>query len=115
MSDKAWKAFERRVAKYFGAKGRNLPQTTNENKRSCDVVTDSLVIECKLRSKWPKEPQIIKWLLGVACRAVEESRYEGVLCIQVKSQKGFWIVAQANDSSVVFYRSTLPNPYRSKS
>lgn len=109
--DKAWKAFERRVANYVGAKGRNLPQLTNDDKRSFDVCTADTIYECKLRAKFPNETEIIRWLINVQKRAVTDGYERGVLCIQHKGKTGFWLI-QNTRAGVCWYRSTMPNPFK---
>lgn len=85
-----WKNFERSVAAHFGGK-RTGAMGDNKLRQSCDVITDTLLIECKLRAKWPTPKQIGDWMDKATKRAVP-SLLMPVLCIKIGGQHGFWIV-----------------------
>jgi hypothetical protein len=92
VPDKTWKAFERDVAKFFGGT-RVGGMGDNLKRQSCDVYTDSLLIECKLRKEWPTPAQIKDWLHTVIARAAKEEK-SARLCIKIGGRHGFWIVAE---------------------
>ena len=50
MTDKAWKAFERRIAKIFGGKRRGA-HTSDGKKGKSDIIKDGFSIECKLLAR----------------------------------------------------------------
>ncbi|RMD59756.1 hypothetical protein D6833_11005 [Candidatus Parcubacteria bacterium] len=50
MTDKAWKAFERRIAKYLGGKRRGAYTSDGRTGKS-DVILSGWSVECKLLSR----------------------------------------------------------------
>ena len=50
VSDKSWKAFERRIAKRFGGKRRGADYGTADGGKN-DIILDGWSIECKLLSR----------------------------------------------------------------
>lgn len=67
MPDKAWKAFERTIAKKFGGKRRGAHTGYKGNPRN-DIIVDGYSIECKLLSR-PTFQQMMD-----ACVQAEDSR-----------------------------------------
>ena len=59
MADKAWKAFERRVAERVG--GRRIPVTGERD--GADVVSEKFVYQAKLRRGLPS--YLREWLRGI--------------------------------------------------
>jgi hypothetical protein len=96
-----WKAFEREAARFFGTE-RFIPQTTNDNKASCDFATETIVGECKYRATMPTPEQIKTWLQGVCERAKRDGK-AGVLCVKVARKNGFWIVEMAVEQIIMWH------------
>lgn len=90
MPTDTWKSFERTVAKHFNGT-RVGGFGDNAVRQSCDVYTDTLLIECKLRKEWPTPKQIETWYNTVEERARKENN-AGILCIKVGGCHGFWVV-----------------------
>lgn len=88
MSDKAWKAFERRVASYFG--GVRCPVLGSDT--NADVNHDKLFIECKQR----KKHSVVTLWDDTKRRAVKEEKVP-VICLSEKNRPGFWIVVHSDD------------------
>ena len=88
-----WKNFERDVARFFGGV-RVGGMGDNLKRQSCDVYTDVLLIECKLRKEWPTPKEIAHWLGLLEARAIRENKGSR-LCIRIGGRHGFWIVADA--------------------
>lgn len=107
-SNGTWKAFERRVAKDFGAV-RVGAMHPNEQRESCDCISDVHFIECKLRKDWPTPAQVREWwekaykrcgdafLQGQPLRAT-------LLCIQHKGHRGYWIVREIPNKRGLFWQ-----------
>lgn len=91
MPDKAWKAFERRVAKYFGA-ARNALSGGNSKVTRSDSLHNELFIECKQREKFAA---ITLWK-GTRKLAKKEKKIP-VVCLSEKGKKGFWVLCHSND------------------
>ena len=77
MSDKAWKAWERTVAKWFG--GYRRGPDTAEGKT--DVVAEGWAIECKLLSR-PSFSDLL-----AACRQAETNGNEWEIPVAVVKKK----------------------------
>ena len=91
MTDKVWKAFERRVSKFFKTTRTPLSGGNSKQTRS-DTLHPKLYIEMKYRKK------STIWTLYEDTRTKAKS--EGKLPIVVigsKNKKGFLIVIHAND------------------
>lgn len=88
MGDKAWKAFERRVASYFG--GVRCPVLGTDTK--ADVNHETLYIECKQR----KKHSVVTLWDDTKRRAVGENKTP-VVCLSEKNRPGFWIVVHSDD------------------
>lgn len=88
MADKAWKAFERRVALYFG--GKRCPVLGDDTK--ADVSHGSLYIECKQR----KKHSVVTLWDSVRQRAKREDKTP-VVCLSEKGRPGFWIMVHSDD------------------
>ena len=69
MSDKSWKAFERRIAKRMG--GRRIPVTGERD--GADIVAGPFVYQAKLRKG---VPDYLKWWLrGIVSAALRRPCY----------------------------------------
>ena len=79
MTDKAWKQFERRVAKYIG--GERVPITGRQRGDAPDIKHAWLSVECKYRKKLPN------WLFEARAQA-EASKVGVQLPVQIYAQKG---------------------------
>jgi len=88
MADKAWKAFERRVAAFFG--GVRCPVLGTETQ--ADVTHESLFIECKQRQK-----HSVVTLWDNTKRRADNEGKTPVVCLSEKNRKGFWIVVHSED------------------
>lgn len=97
MGDKAWKAFERRVARFFlGPSGQRNPGSggfsLSQTKTKADVIHPRLFIECKQRARHA--------VLRVWDKAQKDAKVEGkpvVVALSEKGRKGFWIVVHSDD------------------
>lgn len=91
MPDKVWKAFERRVAKAFGAVRNSLSGGNAKTTRS-DVLHPELFIECKYKTRSSL------WTLFRDVR--EKAKKEGktpVVAIGEKGAKGWLVVMHISD------------------
>ena len=91
MSDKAWKAFERRVADFFNGQ-RNPLSGSNSRITAGDVIHERLFIECKQRQRIA----IVRLWDGVKRLAVKENKTP-VVCLAEKNRPGFWILVHSED------------------
>ena len=95
MADKTWKAVERRVASFFGAR-RNPLSGSNSGGTHSDSLHEELFIETKHRVK---HSAISLW------RKTEElARKENkipVVALCEKGARGFWIMVHASDLTAV--------------
>jgi hypothetical protein len=91
MPDKTWKAFERRVAKFF--KGRRNPLSGgNAGHTRADVIHDSLYIECKCREKFAV---ISLWNETKELATLEHKT--PVVCLHENGRKGFFVLVHSDD------------------
>ena len=91
MSDKAWKQFERRVARFFGSE-RNPLSGQNSKHTGSDTLHDTLFIECKQRQRIA--------LVGLWDEARDQARREDklpVVAVSVKHRPGFWLLVHSDD------------------
>lgn len=91
MADKAWKQFERRVARYFGVE-RNALSGGNSKITRSDTLHPDLFIECKQRKRF------------AAIRLWDETKHLAdreaktpVVCLSEKNRPGFWILIHSDD------------------
>ena len=96
MPDKSWKAFERRVARFFGCQDRNPLSGTNSKHTASDTLHEELFIECKQRERY------------AAVRLWEESKKlalrEGkipVVAVSEKGRPGFWLLVHSSDLTAI--------------
>jgi hypothetical protein len=95
MADKAWKAFERRVAHWW-ATARNALSGGNSKITRSDTLDPMLFIDCKQRAKHP----IISGRDGydeIAARARVEMKVP-VLVLGEKNREGFWLLFHERDA-----------------
>jgi hypothetical protein len=81
MTDTAWKAFERRIARIFGGQRRGA-YTGNGNQGKTDIVAPGWAIECKLLSRPGYQD-----LLNAACQA-EANGDPGDIPVAIVKRKG---------------------------
>lgn len=89
MPDKAWKAFERRVAAYFGGQ-RNSLSGRNSKAGAGDVLHPILIIECKQRVR---HTAVALW---DATRDLDCARIP-VVALSEKGRPGFWLLIHSDD------------------
>ena len=87
-TNKAWKAFERRAAAFFG--GKRCPVLGTETR--ADVDHETLFIECKQRVKH----SVVTLWDNTKRRADKEGKVP-VVCLSEKNRPGFWIVVHSDD------------------
>lgn len=85
MADKAWKAFERRVATFFGST-RNSLSGMNSKVTASDSLHPELFIECKLRAKFAHH----ETLKEATSKAIKEDKIP-IVVTQKKYDRGFCI------------------------
>ena len=92
MADKTWKARERAVAKFFGAKGRTPLSGGNSGHTRSDTLHNMLFIEHKhsvrhaITNLWDKTKKM----------ALKEKKIP-VVTLSVKGRKGFWVLIHSAD------------------
>jgi len=91
MSDKAWKAFERRAAEFFKGK-RNPLSGANSGHTRADVIHEDLFIECKQRVK---HSAVTLWD-DTKQKALKENKIP-VVALAEKNRPGFWVLIHSND------------------
>jgi len=91
MADKAWKAFERRVADFFHGQ-RNPLSGSNSRITAGDVIHERLFIECKQRQRIA----VVRLWDSVKRLAVKENKTP-VVCLAEKNRPGFWILVHSED------------------
>jgi len=90
MSDKAWKACERRIAKYIG--GERVPVSGRARGYAPDIEHDFLSVEVKYRAKIPA------WIHDAMNQAEASRTDEKVSCVIVCEK---W---QSAGDSYIFFR-----------
>lgn len=91
MADRAWKAFERRVALFFGTV-RNALSGGNSKITRSDSLHKELFIECKQR----KKHAVISLWDKTKILAEKENKIP-VVCLSEKNRSGFWILVHSGD------------------
>ena len=95
MADKTWKAVERRVASFFGAR-RNPLSGSNSGGTHSDSLHEQLFIETKFRVKhsaislWKKTEDL----------AYKEGKIPVVALVE-KGNRGFWLLLHSADLTAV--------------
>ena len=67
MSDKPWKAEERKVAALFGSPGRMLRKGTDEKS---DIISDLFMVDVKLQKRW----SVQKWYRELKDAAMKKGK-----------------------------------------
>lgn len=91
MADKTWKAFERRVARFFGTE-RNALSGGNSKVTRSDSLHPSLFIEAKQRKRFAA---VRLW--DATKRLADRERKTPVVCLSEKGRPGFWILIHSDD------------------
>ena len=91
MADKAWKALERRIARFFGTERTALSGGNSKGTRS-DTLHPDLFIEAKQRKK---HTAITLWNDTRELALVEKKI--PVVCLAEKHRPGFWILIHSDD------------------
>jgi len=100
MADKAWKQFERRVARFFGCNDRTPLSGRNSKHTASDTLHEILFIECKQRKKyaiirlWDECKELIK------TNSSDKDKIP-VVAVSEKGRKGFWILVHSSDLTAV--------------
>lgn len=91
MSDKTWKAVERRVAAFFGTVRNSLSGGNSKMTRS-----DSLHPTLYIESKWRQKHSAITLWNDTAAKAKREQKIPVVILAE-KSRPGFWVLCHSSD------------------
>ena len=91
MADKAWKALERRVARYFGTDRNSLSGGNSKVTRS-DTLHPTLFIECKQRKR---HSAVALW--DETKKLADREDKTPVVCLAEKNRPGFWILVHSDD------------------
>jgi len=82
LSDKAWKRWERQIAKYIGGGAKRVPITGRQRGDAPDIQHDWLSVECKYTSKG------LPQLWHTARAQSEASARPRQLPVQIYAEKG---------------------------
>ena len=93
MADKTWKAFERRVARFFNSE-RNALSGGNSKVTRSDTPHPELFIECKQRKRFAA---VRLW--DDTKRLATHENKTPVVCLSEKGRPGFWILVHSEDLS----------------
>ena len=91
MSDKSWKAFERRVAAYFATQ-RNALSGGNSKLTRSDSLHPVLFIECKQRQR---HSAVALW--DATRELADREAKIPVVALSEKHRPGFWLVLHSDD------------------
>ncbi len=91
MADKCWKAFERRVARFFKTE-RNALSGGNSKLTRSDTLHPTLFIECKQRERFAA---IRTW--DEAKKLATPEKKTPVVCLSERNRPGFWILVHSDD------------------
>jgi hypothetical protein len=100
MADAAWKAFERRAARFFGAERRVLSgnRSGRDDVEPGDSVHPRLHIEAKLRDK---HSVFRLWDAARAAERKARGRKLPVICLQEGGRPGFMVCIHSDDMAEV--------------
>jgi len=91
-----WKAFERTVARWFGARGRTPLSGGNSMHTRSDTLHDTLFIECKLRQRFSVYET---WAQAKKLGKLEDKI--PVVCLKQKGTQGFLVLVHCDDLQAV--------------
>lgn len=91
MADKAWKAYERVVAKYFGSTRTPLSGGNGKQTRS-DSLHPKLYVECKYSAK----SALDSLFQETKEKAIKENKIP-IICTKKKGTDGFLITIHSSD------------------
>jgi len=92
MTDRAWKAQERRVARMFGTLRNSLSGGHSKVGTSSDTLHGKLYIECKYRQRIA----VIEWFQEIIPLARKEGKIP-VLCLKAKNRQDDYVVVRIRD------------------
>ena len=90
MADKTWKAFERRVARFFGTE-RNALSGGNSKLTRSDSLHPKLFVEAKQRQRFA-----VVRLWDATKRLADREQKTPVVCLSEKGRPGFWILVHSD-------------------
>ena len=90
--DKAWKKFERTVARYFGCERTGPMQAKDAN----DINHDCLHVQCKHAKR-----HAILSVWDAAKRVARKDNKIPVVAIKQKGRHGFWLMCHSSDLTAV--------------
>lgn len=93
--DKAWKAFERRVARFFGTE-RNALSGGNSKLTRSDSLHPSLFIEAKQRKRFAA---VRLW--DATKQLADRENKTPVVCLSEKGRPGFWVLVHSDHVSAL--------------
>jgi hypothetical protein len=96
MMTKTWKARERQVARFFGARGRTPLSGGSSGHTRSDTLHDHLFIEHKHRVKHA----VINLWDKINPLAKKENKIP-VVTLSVKGRHGFWVLVHSSDLTAV--------------
>ena len=102
MADKTWKAFERRVAAFFGTE-RNALSGGNSKLTRSDSLHPHLFIEAKQRQRFA-----VVRLWDATKRLADKENKTPVVCVSEKNRPGFWILVHSDDLQKIQAQATSP-------
>lgn len=92
MPDKAWKAAERKVAKFFGTMRNALSGMAKSSGTRADTVHDRLYIEVKHRKS---HSAVTLW--RDTRESARKERKTPVVVLCERSKPGFWVLVHSDD------------------
>ena len=92
MSDKVWKAQERRVAWAFGTVRNSLSGRHSKAGTSSDTLSDEFYIECKYR----QSIAVIEWFQEILPKAQKEKKIP-ILSLKAHNRKDDYILVRLRD------------------
>ncbi len=94
MPEKAWKQFERRVARFFHADGRTPLSGSTSRHTASDTLHDTLYIECKQRKKKSAAVSLFRQTEALARK---EKKVPVVALQQTGDTRGWLLVIRPQD------------------
>lgn len=92
MSDKSWKAQERRIAKAFGTLRNSLSGKMSKAGTSSDTLHERFYIECKRR----KMIAMLEWFAEIVPKAKKEKKIP-ILALKAANRKDDYILVRLRD------------------
>lgn len=92
MSDKSWKAQERRIAKAFGTLRTSLSGKMSKAGTGSDTLHERFYIECKRR----KTIAMLEWFAEIVSKAKKEKKIP-ILALKAANRKDDYILVRLKD------------------